>query len=222
MFDAILLIAGRGERTRLPYNKVFYKIDGQPVFLRPLKKFLELDECERVVIVAAQDEMALAKEAVQFLNSPKIIFVSGGERRQDSVENGMRMCVNEVVLIHDGARIMIEKPYIMAVSETMKAFHSAALAVRVTDTIREMKDGKMRMLDRDGLYAMQTPQGVRRNEYLRAAALAQNDHYFGTDDVELIEKYLSIPPVLVEGSYDNFKVTNISDIRRLEAVMEGE
>jgi 2-C-methyl-D-erythritol 4-phosphate cytidylyltransferase len=183
---------------------------------------LELDECERVVIVAAQDEMDVAKEAVWSLNSLKIIFVSGGERRQDSVENGMRMCVNEVVLIHDGARVMIEKPYIMAVSETMKSFHSAALAVRVTDTIREMKDGKMRMLDRDGLYAMQTPQGVRRNEYLRAAALAQNDNYFGTDDVELIEKYLSIPPVLVEGSYDNFKVTNIQDIRRLEAVMEGE
>ena len=101
MFDAIILLAGKGKRTGLPYNKVFHELNSKPLFRHSLEKFLELPSCRKVVLVCEKTEIA----AVQALVSdPRIALTEGGSERQDSVRAGMEACESEVVLIHDGAR----------------------------------------------------------------------------------------------------------------------
>ena len=97
-YDVILLIAGSGERCGLGYNKVLYKINGQPLFLYSLKKFLEFDECHKIILVLQEAEK---DEIFQYIGKEyleKVDFVYGGNIRQQSVLNGLEKVTEKYVL----------------------------------------------------------------------------------------------------------------------------
>ena len=108
-FDVILLIAGSGERCGLGYNKVLYKINGQPLFLYSLKKFLEFDECNKVILVLQEDEKDEIFQYIEKEYLEKVDFVYGGNIRQQSVLNGLEKVKEKYVLVHDGARPCLTK-----------------------------------------------------------------------------------------------------------------
>ena len=219
MFDLVLLMAGMGTRTNLNTNKVFYEIDGIPLFMYSLNKFKKLIECDKIILVVREDEISL----VDHLASDKIIITIGGKMRQDSVYNGIQKTTNEIVLIHDAARYNIGNEEIIAVYQSTLIHGGAVLAAKVTDTIKEVDNNTIiKTLDRTKLWAMQTPQGVKRTEYLKAIALAKTNKYYGTDDVELLEKYTDIIPVIVEGKATNFKLTTNDDIKLAEIIIRGK
>lgn len=224
MFDTIFLIAGKGERTNLPYNKVFYKINGKSIYLYSLEKFLNLKECKKVIIVVSEDDISLLNhEIINLDNLNKIEITVGGKMRQDSVENGIKRCESEVVLIHDGARALIKTSNILEVYEQAQQYNASVLAVQSKDTIKEMKDGIVTTLNREHLYQIQTPQGVNLKFYNQALIKAKHENFYATDDVSLLEKYLNIYPKIVLGSYLNFKVTTYEDIKYLEFLLkEGQ
>lgn len=221
MFDAILLIAGKGQRSGLSYNKVLYKIDGKPMFKIPLETFLNCSECAKVIVVTTKDDYEQVFDEVKDLDLSRIVFTFGGEFRQDSVANGIDKCTSAIVLIHDGARPLIEKKHILEVYESAKINNSSVLAVKTVDTIKELQDGKLITLNRDNLYNIQTPQGVNVELYKKALKKAKEEQFISTDDVSLLEKYLDISPKIVLGSYRNFKVTNYNDLDYLIYLLRG-
>ena len=221
MFDVVFLIAGKGERTNLPYNKVFHKINNKFLFMYALEKFIDLKECEKIVIVTNQDDFSKLNSEFD-LDNQKIEITLGGEYRQDSVNKGIKLCKNEIVLIHDGARPNITKNEILKVYEQTLIKGAAVLAVKTKETIKQLVDGKIVTLDRTNLYNIQTPQGVKKSLYNQAVTMAKKDNYYATDDVGLLEKYLFINPEIVLGSYENIKVTTIEDIKYLEFLLKEE
>jgi 2-C-methyl-D-erythritol 4-phosphate cytidylyltransferase len=219
MFDLVLLMAGMGTRTNLVTNKVFYEIDGIPLFMYSLNKFKDLKECDKIILVVRDDELSL----VEHLASDRIIITTGGKMRQDSVYNGIKNSTNEIVLIHDAARYNIDMDEILAVYQATLKSGGAVLAAKVSDTIKEVVNNKIiKTLDRTNLWAMQTPQGVKRSVYLKAIQYANINNYYGTDDVELLEKYTNIVPVIVEGKANNFKLTTNADIKLAEIIIRGK
>lgn len=218
MFDAIILLAGKGKRTGLPYNKVFHELNSKPLFRHSLEKFLELPSCRKVVLVCEKTEIA----AVQALVSdPRIALTEGGSERQDSVRAGMEACESEVVLIHDGARPFVTGEEIEAVFRATLRSKAAAPGIRPRDTIAEAGEA-YRTLDRNKLWTVLTPQGVYRNLYLEAWRLAAAEAYYGTDDISLLAKYLGIIPEIVPGSDKNIKVTTAEDLLFLEFLSRRE
>lgn len=213
MFDAIILLAGKGIRSGLPYNKVLYKLKNKPLFRYALEEFLKAEACKKVVLVCAKGEIGLVKEMVSDLSG--LEFAEGGEFRQDSVRAGMALCTSDLVLIHDGARPFISKDEIEKVYLAALRSKAAVLAVRPTDTIVEVKEG-YRTLERNNLWRVLTPQGVDRKLYLEAARLASAEGYYGTDDVSLLAKYLRVRPEIIPGSNKNIKITTDQDILFLE------
>lgn len=213
MFDSIILLAGKGERSGLKYNKVFYRLDDKPLFQFSLEKFLEVPLCRKVVLVCREDEISSVKAMVSEI--PNLEFAVGGKYRQDSVKAGMEKCSSQVVLIHDGARPFIECAEIEKVYQATLRSKAAVLAVRPVDTIAEVRDS-YRTLERNNLWRILTPQGVNRNLYLKAVELAEKEAYYGTDDVGLLEKYLKINPEIVPGSEKNIKITTERDLLYLE------
>ncbi|HPN60734.1 MAG TPA: 2-C-methyl-D-erythritol 2,4-cyclodiphosphate synthase, partial [Bacilli bacterium] len=105
--------------------------------------------------------------------------------------------------------------------EVVKTAPAAALAIPLTDTIRQKQTSGYRVLDRSTLMAMQTPQAVQRKHYLEALAFAQAEGFYGTDDLELLERYLQIEPVLVFGDARNLKVTSPADLKMVDAYLQG-
>lgn len=213
MFDCLILLAGKGERTGLEYNKVFYRIKDKPLFRLALETFLKVPLCRKVVLACREEEISAVKAMVSDLS--KIEFVVGGKYRQDSVKAGMEKCSSEVVLIHDGARPFIEREEIEKIYQATIRSKAAVLAVRSADTIVEVKDG-YRTLERQYLWKVLTPQGVLRKLYLEAVSLAEKEAYYGTDDVGLLERYLKINPEIVPGKDKNIKITTERDLLYLE------
>lgn len=219
MFDAVILMAGKGTRSGLQYNKILYKLNNKAVFLYSLEEFLKCDECKKVVLVIDALEESEIRNEINIVDE-RITFAYGGSQRQDSVRNGIKECSSEVILIHDAARPLIKKQNIIDVYENAKTHTSSVLAVKTIDTIKEYRDGKLITLNRDNLYNIQTPQGVNSNKFKEAHKLAEKENFYATDDVSLLEKYYNISPKIVIGSYNNLKLTTKEDLKYIEYLLK--
>lgn len=219
MFDCILLMAGSGSRANLNINKVYYQIDGKYLYEYSLEKFINHPDCNKIVLVIRNGE----EKYLDHLNSDKIVITYGGEMRQDSVFNGMKETKEDIVLIHDGARYNINNNDITKVYKASISNSAAVLASKVTNTIKIVEDMKaVKTLNRETLWAMETPQGVNRELYLDSIFKAQKEIYYGTDDVELLEKYHNIKAMIVPSDGSNFKLTNSMDALLAETIIRGK
>lgn len=217
MFDAIILMAGKGTRANLGYNKVFYKLNNQPLYFYSLNEFKKIKECNKIILVVNKEDL----DKVSFLETDKIKIVLGGNARQDSVFNGVNEAESPTVLIHDGARANLKVKDIINLYNATKEFKVAVLANKVNDTIKVVNDGfASKTLDRSKLWAMQTPQGLNRRLFLDCLNKAKADSYYGFDDVELIEKYSDEKVKIVEGSNLNIKATREEDLHLLELLLK--
>jgi 2-C-methyl-D-erythritol 4-phosphate cytidylyltransferase len=206
-YDALILVAGTGRRMQSNQNKIFLKINGKPVFEYSLDLFKEDLDCQRIILVGKKEEESHFSPYL----SERVKFVQGGLERQDSVRLGLKQVISPQVMIHDGARPFLTKEKL----EDLKNHPNSILAIPVKDTIKEVKEDNTKIektLDRSHLYAAQTPQYFSSKLITTAHADAYEDNYMGTDDASLVEKYSSQSVELVEGSYENIKVTTPDDL----------
>jgi len=209
MFDCILLMAGDGNRTGLNYNKIKYKIDGKPLYMYSLEKFLHIQECENIILVVKEEEY---NDYAHLINN-KIKLVIGGNTRFESVLNGARKSKQETIVIHDAARPNIKEKDILKVYEYSKQYPAVCLGVKVTDCIREFSE-KTHTLERKNLWNVQTPQEVDRKLLIKGLENNKFDNYY--DDCEVLEKNFGVNCFMVEGEYSNIKATTIDDFELLE------
>lgn len=224
MFDCILLIAGKGTRSKLEFNKILYEIKEKPLYQYALDTFLKIQECKKVILVCSAGDLFTIQRQIEKLNSKKIVLTIGGPHRQDSVYEGMKHAESETVLIHDGARVLIQTKDILAVANAVNENQAAALAMPAKDTIKEVYGGFVKhTLDREKLVQMQTPQGVHKDAFLSILKAAKTDLYYSSDDVSLVEKYSNMRIKILDGNAHNFKVTTPEDIEYIKYLMsEGK
>ena len=175
------------------------------------------------MVVVQGERVSEAEALVRERGFSKVSSVTpGGDTRQDSVRNGLARIAPdcEIVAIHDGARPLVTREIISSTIEAARSDRAVIAAVPVIDTVKTSPDGRFisSTLDRKKLYAVQTPQTFARDVILSAYERAYADHYVGTDDASLVER-LGIPVRIVEGSYENIKITTPTDILVAEAIM---
>ncbi|HSH09938.1 MAG TPA: 2-C-methyl-D-erythritol 4-phosphate cytidylyltransferase, partial [Oceanipulchritudo sp.] len=166
---AILLAGGSGSRmSGSVEDKVLVEIGGKPVFAHVLEAFSASGTQQAFIVVARDDQQR--KELTEVIRKAQIqlpvFYTIGGKERQDSVKAGLAMVPTESkwVTIHDCARPAVSTASLQAVHKTMLALDCAvSLAHRVTDTIRHFdqspveRPARGRLLNRDYLWAMETP-----------------------------------------------------------------
>jgi 2-C-methyl-D-erythritol 4-phosphate cytidylyltransferase len=216
---AIIVAAGRGERMG-GIDKIFAPLGGDSVLERVAAVFDASPYIDHVVIVLSQDNVARGKHLLDRTNLSKLTkVVSGGARRQDSVESGLNhMPPCEWVIIHDGARPLATENLITAGLETAQETGAAAAAVPVTDTIKLVDIGGYvkETLPRSQLWAVQTPQVFRFDLLKEAYRNATGDV---TDDASLVEA-AGCSVKLYMGAYDNIKLTTTADLVLAEALWQ--
>lgn len=212
MFDCILLMAGSGTRTSLPYNKIKFLINGKPLYKYSLNTFLNVKQCNKVILVVNKEEYDEYKE----MESEKITVVIGGDTRFKSVLNGAKESNSDIVLIHDAARPNIKEEEILKVYNSAKDNDAVCLGVKVKDCIRMIQNDSQ-TIDRSNLWNAQTPQGVNRNLLIKGLESNKFDFYY--DDCEVLEKNFGINCYMVEGRYDNIKVTTDEDLDYIQYLM---
>lgn len=222
MWYAILLAGGSGSRMGAGRNKVLLEIQGEPVICRAARAFSAL--VDGMVVVARPCDLEAIQEALEAskLMSGNMRIVPGGVTRQDSVWNGLQALPEAAnnVLIHDGARCLVDEATICRCMEAVERCGTGVAAIPAVDTIKQV-DESLRVTgtpDRASLRAVQTPQGFTVELIRRAHLAAQADHYLGTDDASLVE-HLGLPVQLTEGSRRNIKLTTPEDITMAEAML---
>jgi len=207
-------------------NKVFMLLAGKPILLHSILTFSACPEVDNLVVAAASDEVPYVKKMLNSLTGVKIWqVVSGGSERQYSIANALKVMPTEtdIVLVHDGARPLVNIQCINRVIHTAAVHQAAVVAVPVKDTIKTVNDSGTvtGTPERHTLWNIQTPQGFNAHILRQAYDQAMQDGYLGTDDASLVER-IGIRVKIVVGSYENIKVTTPEDLIIAEALIQGE
>jgi len=223
---ALIPAAGMGRRFGATVEKQFLFLDGLPLLARTLYPFQHSPWIQAIVLVVPQGRDAAVRESIlePYGFSKVLRVVAGGPERQDSVRLGLESLGPEwdFVLVHDGARPLVSEE-IIARSVEQTLLHGATLVgVPATDTIKEVdpKGWVVRTLPRSALWMVQTPQTFRFDWILRAHREAHEAGFVGTDDAALVER-LGIGVRIIEGSYDNIKVTTQRDLALAREILAG-
>lgn len=212
-YSVIVLAAGRGSRTNLDYNKVFYTFEnGQTVLNKSLSVFLSDEDCKQVVLVCADYEKDYVIE--NYLYDSRIQVVTGGQTRQDSVYNGLQVVNQDYVMIHDGARPFVEKKWIFDLKYTLETESACLLMVPSVDTTKIVVDGYVKeSLERKLVYHAQTPQCFKTGLIKECHQLAKNKQVQATDDAQLVEWFSDVKVKVVLSSFTNKKITLPEDLK---------
>ncbi|WP_084413202.1 2-C-methyl-D-erythritol 4-phosphate cytidylyltransferase [Desulfovirgula thermocuniculi] len=222
---AVIVAAGRAARMG-GVNKQFLPLGGLPVLARSLLAFEAAPSVEECVVVAPPGETGrVAVLARGEWGCRKVVaVVPGGESRQESVLAGLLALSPRtgMVIVHDGARPLLEPELVEAVLAEANHWGAATLAVPVRDTVKEADgDGFVaRTLPRERLWLAQTPQAFRFALLLEAHRRARELGLAATDDAALVEA-LGHPVRLVRGSYRNLKITFPEDYEAALALVGG-
>ncbi|NBK96845.1 MAG: 2-C-methyl-D-erythritol 4-phosphate cytidylyltransferase [Erysipelotrichia bacterium] len=210
-YSAIVLAAGKGSRTNLEYNKVFYRFsDGEVLLNKTLSVFINDACCKQIIVVTTPDEIEIIKEMV---NHDKIQYTYGGATRQDSVYQGLQKVKYGYVMIHDGARCFISAQEIEACKVALKNHDACLLMVPVIDTIKKVQDGYVVNTPlRSELYAAQTPQCFKSDLIKKCYQKGLEENAIASDDASLVELYSDVKIKVVQGEYTNKKVTTKEDL----------
>lgn len=213
----IIAAAGSGKRLGGDIPKQYLKIAGVPVIVRTIRAFSENPHIDDIFIVANEDYISLCEELCAEYNLTKVAgIVAGGSERQDSVYRAIteicsRMPDTDSVLVHDAARPFVNQQTINGVIEAVSRKGAAIACVPVKDSIRKGTSEESFNIERNNLYNVQTPQGFDMQLLKEAYDRAFEDGYYGTDDASLVER-LGRSVELVQGSYDNIKITTKEDM----------
>ena len=109
-YSAVIPCGGIGSRLNLGYNKIIYKTNDKLLIEYTIKNFLLDEECKEVVIVSNKADLEFLKSVIKH---SKVKFTLGGNTREESVQNGLKIASFEYVLIHDGARPNVSKELII-------------------------------------------------------------------------------------------------------------
>lgn len=211
-YTACLLAAGRGSRTNLEYNKVFYQFkDGKTVLDKSVELFSQDEDCVKILIVFASYEIEEASK--RYASNPKIETTIGGSTRQQSVYNALQHVDTDYVFIHDGARPYLKKEQVQDLKNTLETEDACLLMVPSVDTVKVVEDGYVKTtLVRSTLFNAQTPQAFKTSLLKSCHEQAKKEQREATDDAQLIEWYASTPCKVVLGDSTNTKITNPGDL----------
>jgi 2-C-methyl-D-erythritol 4-phosphate cytidylyltransferase len=220
MLTAIIVAAGSSKRVG--FDKLFSKLGDRSVFEHALAAFEEAESVSEIIIVCRDPKLVQA--AINRAGGRKVrAVVRGGERRQDSVRAGLKELAenSEFVAVHDAARPLITPREIERVFSAARKHGAAVLAAPITDTLKFADANQVvsGSIDRQNVFAMQTPQIFRRASLLEAYERISSNSLIVTDEVSAIE-HAGGSIVIVPAQDHNLKITYAGDLPIAEFILK--
>jgi len=227
--SVILPAAGLGTRmtpghTAHTAPKQFLELAGTPILIRTLHAFAAVPEITNFIVAVRATEMErLTAHISEHGFADKVRVVEGGDSRQESVQNALSALdcqEDDIVLVHDAVRPLIEPAVIRRVIEAVEKHSAAIVGLPALDTIKQVErtaDGAIitATIPREYIVQAQTPQGFRCGILRRAFAEASADGFVGTDEASVVER-AGTQVFVVPGSASNLKITQPGDLELAE------
>jgi len=224
---AVVPAAGSGVRMQQRSKKPYIVLDSRTILGHTLSALSRSALIRSIIIAVSPGDEHLCRQQVLsgLMLKTEVTIVGGGDLRQDSVCNALAALPADcdVVLIHDGARPFVTPEIIDQTAHAAMTHGAATAAVPLKDTVMRMPPGEQTSpepLVREELHAIQTPQAFRPDIIVAAHRHARRVAALATDDASLV-RYMGLPVALVEGSYDNIKITTAADLVYAAALLKA-
>lgn len=219
---AIIVAGGSGLRMGTEIPKQFLELKGLPVLMHTIKKFHEAFTDITIKLVLPEDH----KESWEKLCHKHFFtlshdVVSGGNSRFQSVKLGLESIPSSegIVAIHDGVRPFVSKEIIRKSFSVAEEMGNATVAVAMKDSLRKIENNVSIAVDRKAYKIIQTPQTFRLDLVKKAFNTPELTSF--TDDASVFE-HAGHKIILIEGAYDNIKITTPEDLILGEAILTKE
>jgi len=223
--SAIITAAGSGQRMNYSKKKQFIEIEGKPILLYTLDKFIQAQCFDSIIITCPASDVVFLEDILfgKFgYERNQISIIPGGKRRQDSVYNALKIIdeTTEIVAIHDSVRPFVKISEIVESVELARKHGAVTLAHPVKNTIKQVEDNQViKTLDRKNLWEIYTPQTFRVKLIKKAHEFAKTKNLTVRDDAELVEIFGKNVYVL-KSSSENIKVTNRFDLKIAKMILK--
>jgi 2-C-methyl-D-erythritol 4-phosphate cytidylyltransferase len=213
---AVIAASGLGTRMGSDIPKQFMELLGKPILARAIAPFERCRLIDEIILVVPEEYLAFTSQSiVDKYGYRKILkIITGGETRQESVLAGLTACPRStgMVAIHDGVRPFVNHILIERLIEAATETRGVIPAVKVKETVKQVDDNMMsKTLPRDNIYLAQTPQVFYYPSIFEIHGKAADSEFEASDDAMLAEQY-GLEVMVVDGSYDNIKITTPEDI----------
>ncbi|HSH40204.1 MAG TPA: 2-C-methyl-D-erythritol 4-phosphate cytidylyltransferase [Chthoniobacterales bacterium] len=221
MLTAIIVAGGSGRR--MGFDKTFAPLDGRPIIAHSVATFDSAECVADIIVVGREDRLEELRQTLAACRSEKLrSIVAGGVHRHDSVAEGLKQVrpTAEFIAVHDAARPLVTAAEIERVYAVAREYGAASLASPVADTLKRADENYIvcGSVDRERVYAMQTPQIFARQLLLDAYNRVVASKLVITDEVSAVES-LGRAVVLVPNDRFNFKITYPPDLALAESVL---
>lgn len=222
---AIVLAAGQGKRMGTSVQKQYLHISGKPVLYYALQTFQDSEIIDDIILVVGEGQQEYCRtEILDRYGMDKVKkIVQGGAERYHSVWNGLQEVQEGYVFIHDGARPFVNEEIITRAYEAVVENQACVVAMPVKDTIKiaDTEGFAKETPNRTYIWQVQTPQVFAVDVVKKAYALLMEETQIQvTDDAMVVEQMLGIRVKLVEGSYENIKITTPEDLKIAECFLQ--
>jgi 2-C-methyl-D-erythritol 4-phosphate cytidylyltransferase / 2-C-methyl-D-erythritol 2,4-cyclodiphosphate synthase len=217
MNHAVIVAGGKGKRMHKRINKLFLLLNKEPIIWHTLKAFQNCKSINKIILVIRPEDKAKFKSIIKKNKFNKIIkVIDGGIERQDSVFNGINAIEKagdeDIVLIHNAVNPFVDEATINNCISATKKYGAAVVGFPAKDTIKVVEDGFIRQtIDRKLIWQVQTPQAMKYFLAKKAFGRANQEKFYGTDDVSLVER-LKGSVKIVYCTRENIKITDPHDL----------
>ncbi|WP_405287724.1 IspD/TarI family cytidylyltransferase [Methanobrevibacter sp.] len=228
----IILAAGFGTRIKnLTIPKQYYEINGIPIIMYTVKKFMDLNCFDYVYLTVDANYKDLMTELLEkhIENYEQIKLVEGGKERIDSIcnviefiENNNDVSDEDIIVVQDGVRPFVSNEIILNSIECAKKHGTCATSSPVNDTIFQSEDGDTvdNIPVRSTLFCGQSPDAFNLKNFIdmiNGLSDEQKRSITGTSDICL---FYNVPIKMIKGSNLNFKITTDADLKIAELLLK--
>ena len=208
---ALIVAAGSGSRMNSDIPKQFLLLKNKPVLYYSIKAFLDTYDDLEIILILPEEHIAKGQEIIDgYFDSSKIKITAGGRTRFHSVQKGLSLIDQEaIIFVHDGVRCFVTKDLIKRCYEAALEFGTAVPVIDSSDSVRLISKNGNKIVDRNKVKFVQTPQTFHSKILLPAFAIDYKDQF--TDEASVVEAF-GLKINLVEGEKNNIKITTPHDL----------
>lgn len=218
---ALIVAGGSGSRMGTNVAKQFLPFSKNTVLMHTIERFFEYNNSIKIYLVLPKSQISFWKELCQkYIFSIPLTLVEGGASRFQSVRNGIDSIKENTgfVAIHDGVRPLISIKTIKDSFEKAQELGNAVVAIKPKDSLRVFSENNQtKSVDRNDFFIIQTPQTFELLALKNAYKTLELP--FFTDDASVFD-YHNQMIHLIEGKYDNIKITTPEDLILAKALLK--
>ena len=209
---ALIVAAGSGSRMKSEIPKQFLLLNNKPVLYYSIKAFLDAYENIEIILVLPAEHIPKGQEIIDgYFDSSKFKITAGGRTRFHSVQMGLSLINDEaIVFVHDGVRCLVTSGLIKRCYESALEIGTAVPSVECLDSLRMITRNGNKIIDRNKIKLVQTPQTFHSKILLPAFEIDYKEQF--TDEASVVEAF-GLKINLIEGEVNNIKITTPQDLK---------